>query len=141
MKRILAIVWIAVFLLTCTVYSVAAADKTPEQLVKEAKAAIKEVTIDEVRSQSMEGSRLSSRKIAGRNYELIREGIDGVKGIGNRYTSTPCGSLTTWRLDRLSLGRYSSGSAVSVFPDRRCFERPDQFRIGSKIGQHEGAFP
>ena len=49
MKKITAILLSAVFSVLCTLQHVEAADKTPEQMVKEAKAAIKEVSIADVR--------------------------------------------------------------------------------------------
>jgi phage shock protein E len=49
MSRLLMIVFIAVFFTICTAGNVGAADKTPEQLVKESKALIKEVSIDDVK--------------------------------------------------------------------------------------------
>jgi len=49
MKKIVAMLAIAVFMSIGAVYQVEAADKTPDQFVKEAKAAIKEVTIGDVK--------------------------------------------------------------------------------------------
>jgi rhodanese-related sulfurtransferase len=47
-KKLLIVLVVALFSI-CTVYHVEAADKTPEQLVKESKALIKEVSIDDVK--------------------------------------------------------------------------------------------
>jgi sulfur-carrier protein adenylyltransferase/sulfurtransferase len=49
MKKIVALLPVIVFFALGTVCHVEAADKTPEQFVKEAKAAIREVSIDDVR--------------------------------------------------------------------------------------------
>ena len=49
MNKKLLIVVVAALFSICTVYHVEAADKTPEQLVKESKALIKEVSIDDVK--------------------------------------------------------------------------------------------
>jgi rhodanese-related sulfurtransferase len=49
MNKKLLIVLVAALFTMCTVYHVEAADKTPEQLVKESKALIKEVSIDDVK--------------------------------------------------------------------------------------------
>ena len=47
-KNLLIVLVVALFTM-CTAYHVEAADKTPEQLVKESKALIKEVSIDDVK--------------------------------------------------------------------------------------------
>ncbi len=49
MNKKLLMVLVAVLFTMCPVYHVEAADKTPEQLVKESKALIKEVSIDDVK--------------------------------------------------------------------------------------------
>jgi rhodanese-related sulfurtransferase len=49
MKKITAILLGSVFFVLCTQHHVEAVDKTPEQIVKEAKASIKEVSIADVR--------------------------------------------------------------------------------------------
>ena len=49
MNKKLLIVLVAALFTMCTVYHVEAADKTPEQMVKESKAVIKEVSIDDVK--------------------------------------------------------------------------------------------
>ena len=49
MNKKLLIVLVAALFTMCTGYHVEAADKTPEQLVKESKALIKEVSIDDVK--------------------------------------------------------------------------------------------
>ncbi len=49
MKKIASIVSVAVMALFCASWYAAAADKTPEQLVKGAKAAVREVSIGDVR--------------------------------------------------------------------------------------------
>ena len=49
MNRKLLMVLVAVLFTMCPVYHVEAADKSPEQLVKESKALIKEVSIDDVK--------------------------------------------------------------------------------------------
>jgi rhodanese-related sulfurtransferase len=49
MKKLPVLVTVAFFLMAASVYRVEAADKTPDQYVKEAKAAIKEVMIQDVK--------------------------------------------------------------------------------------------
>jgi len=49
MKNVMAMLSIGVFITIGAVYQVEAADKTPDQFVKEAKAVIKEVTISDVK--------------------------------------------------------------------------------------------
>ena len=49
MKKLTAILLSVVFSVLCTLHYVEAADKTPEQMVKEAKESIKEVSIADVR--------------------------------------------------------------------------------------------
>ncbi len=49
MNKKLQIVLVAALFTICAAYRVEAADRTPEQLVKESKASIKEVSIDDVR--------------------------------------------------------------------------------------------
>ena len=49
MKKIVPTLLFAVFFALCTVCQVEAVDKTPEQLVKEAKSTIREVSINDVR--------------------------------------------------------------------------------------------
>ena len=49
MKKRLTIVLAAVTFAICVIHPVEAADKTPEQLVKETKAVIKEVSIEDVK--------------------------------------------------------------------------------------------
>jgi rhodanese-related sulfurtransferase len=48
-KKILAILMISIFFGPCSICNADAADKTPEQIVKEAKESIKEVTIGDVK--------------------------------------------------------------------------------------------
>jgi sulfur-carrier protein adenylyltransferase/sulfurtransferase len=49
MRKVAAILLSAVLFVLCSLYQVEAADKTPELIVKEAKASIKEVSIADVR--------------------------------------------------------------------------------------------
>jgi rhodanese-related sulfurtransferase len=49
MTKKLIILWTALFITLCTAYQADSADKTPGELVKEAKAAIKEVSISDVK--------------------------------------------------------------------------------------------
>jgi len=49
MHKRLAVMLVGAFFTVCTVSYVAATDKTSEQIVKEAKAAIKEVSVDDVK--------------------------------------------------------------------------------------------
>jgi rhodanese-related sulfurtransferase len=49
MTKKLIILWIALFITLCTAYQAESADKTPDQLVKEAKSVIKEVSITDVK--------------------------------------------------------------------------------------------
>lgn len=50
MKKLVAMLAIAVFMTISAAYQVEATDKTPDQYVKEAKAAIKEVTTSDVKN-------------------------------------------------------------------------------------------
>lgn len=49
MNKRLRILFLAIIFALCSVFAVQAADKTPDQLVKEAKAKIKEVSIQDVK--------------------------------------------------------------------------------------------
>jgi rhodanese-related sulfurtransferase len=74
MTRKLIVLWTALFIMFCTAYQAESADMTPGQLVKEAKAAIKEVSISDVKKMIDAKEQVILLDVRDKN-EIIDEGI------------------------------------------------------------------